>query len=326
MFVWYTKSDMKAIALDNLPTPKTEEWKYTNLPKAIPPDLTPVEGKEMVIHIPRGQDGGEVRDILFKGKAGQLHIQSLKIIVEEGAQLTLIERHEGEGAYWKNMATEIEVGANARVSHYRLQEDDTEAVHTNMVHVVLGRDAHYDGFSLNTGAKLSRHEIYAVLHGSNTECHFNGLNLLNDTQHGDTTIVVEHQEPHCASNQFYRSILDDAARGVFQGKVHVHRKAQKTDGYQMSNALLLSPKAEMDTKPELEIYADDVLCSHGATTGQLDEGPLFYLRSRGLSESQARLLLAEAFVDEVADRIDNEDFKQQVQEISHSWLHKALSK
>jgi len=125
----------------------------------------------------------------------------------------------------------------------------------------------------NIGGKLSRHEMHAEIQGENSECTFNGVNLLGADQHGDTTILIEHQAPHCASNQLYRTVLDDNARGVFQGKVHVHQIAQKTDGYQLSNALLLSEKAEMDTKPELEIYADDVLCSHGATTGQLDEEP-----------------------------------------------------
>jgi Fe-S cluster assembly protein SufD len=164
------------------------------------------------------------------------------------------------------------------------------------------------------------------LNGQNIECSFNGINLLNKQQHGDTTILVEHKAPRCKSNQFYRSILDDKSRGVFQGKVHVHQIAQKTDGYQLSNTLLLSPEAEMDTKPELEIYADDVKCSHGATTGQLDEEPLFYLRSRGLSAAEARMLLVQAFVDEVADKIVDEKFQSSVKESCTQWLRNALSK
>ncbi len=317
---------MKALEINNLPTPKQEDWKFTNLPKAIPADLKSEDPQDIVIHRSRGQNGGKAEDILFTGLDKTLHNPRLKIVIEEGAELTLIERHEGQGAYWKNMATDIEIGPNARLHHIRLQMDSTEAVNTDMVHLTLARDAHYDGFALNIGGKLTRHQIHAVLQDSGIECHFNGVNLLNGKQHGDTTILVEHTAPHCNSNQFYRSILDDQARGVFQGKVHVHKAAQKTDGFQMSNALLLSPHAEMDTKPELEIYADDVLCSHGATTGQLDEGPLFYLRSRGLSEAEARFLLATAFIDEVAAKITNETIRFEIERHAHMWLKEALGK
>ena len=317
---------MQALDIKNLPTPKTEEWKFTNLPRAIPVNLTPMDGDEVVIHIKRGQICEEPKDILFTGASASLHTPRLKIVLEEGAQLTLVERHEGKGEYWKNMVTEIEIGANARLHHYRLQNDALESVNTNMAHITMDRDSYYDGFTLTQGAKLSRNEIHAVLQGPNIECHFNGINILSGKQHGDTTIVVDHQAPHCQSNQFYRSLLDDHARGVFQGKVHVHQIAQKTDGYQMSNALLLSPNAEMDTKPELEIYADDVLCSHGATTGQLDETPLFYLRSRGLSESEAKLLLMTAFIDELTAKITDEPFRFEIERHAHAWLQGALEK
>ena len=224
------------------------------------------------------------------------------------------------------MITEISVGANAKLHHIRIVEDSIDAVHTNMVRVSVEKDGTYDGFALNLGAKLTRHEIHAVLNGPNIECSFNGLNLVQGEQHTDTTILMEHKAPHCRSNQFYRSVLDDSSRVVFQGKVHVHKIAQKTDGYQLSNAILLSDKAEMDTKPELEIYADDVKCSHGATTGQLDEEPIFYLRSRGLSDAQARLLLMDAFVDEVVDKIEDEQLKTSVKLLAETWLHKALQK
>ena len=238
--------------------------------------------------------------------------------------LWLSNAMKGEGAYWKNRITEINLGKNARLYHYRIQGDSIEAVNTNLVTMKLGRDSFYESFNMNTGGKLTRHEIHAMLEGENIECHFNGINLLKGGQHGDTTILVEHKAPHCQSNQFYRTILDDEARGVFQGKVHVHQIAQKTDGFQMSNALLLSEKTEMDTKPELEIYADDVKCSHGSTTGQLDEEPLFYLRSRGLSESEARQLLVQAFVDEVADEITDEDVQARVKEEAQAWLQSVL--
>ncbi|MCD8497939.1 MAG: Fe-S cluster assembly protein SufD [Alphaproteobacteria bacterium] len=315
---------MKPLALTNLPTPKEERWKYTNLPRAMPADLQPVEAQNIVIHKTRGEICEEPVDILWTGLRNGIHTSTLKVTLEEGASLILIERCTGEGAYWMNAAAEFDLKDNARFVHIRIQEDSSEAVNTTMAEISLGRDAHYDSFTLNLGGKLTRHEIHAVLNGPGSEIHLNGLNLLKGKQHGDTTILIEHKAPHCQSNQFYRSILDDEARGVFQGKVYVHQQAQKTDGYQLSNALLLSPKAEMDTKPELEIYADDVKCSHGATTGQLDDDPLFYLRSRGLTEKEARLLLIQAFVDEVVDKIVDEDLKATVAAKSSDWLKSVL--
>lgn len=315
-----------ALAQQNLPTPKIEEWKYTNLPRGLG-DLAQVTAQapeEILIHKTRGQISEEAVEILWTGLPNTHHQPVLKIILEEGAQATVIERHTGQGAYWKNMSTEITLGANARLNHIRIQEDSLEAVQTNMVHITMERDAHLNSFSLNLGGKMTRHEIHSVLLGAGIECTLNGVNLLRGAQHGDTTILMEHTAPHCVSNQFYRTILDDAARGVFQGKVHVHQAAQKTDGYQLANTILLSPKAEMDTKPELEIYADDVKCSHGTTTGALDEEPLFYLRSRGLSESAARMLLMQAFVDEVVDKIADEPLRAEVQEKAQKWLSEQL--
>lgn len=314
------------IDLKNLPTPKDEAWKYTNLGRALGDlkDAAPQDVEEYVVHVKRGDVQAEPVEINWTGSDGSVHQPRLKIIVEDNAEVTVIERQTGEGAYWKNMGTEITLGANARLNHIRFQEESVDAVQTNLVHITMERDAYLNSFSLNLGGKLTRHEIHAVLNGENIDCSLNGINLLKDSQHGDTTILMEHTAPQCLSNQFYRTILDDAARGVFQGKVHVHQAAQQTDGYQLSNTLLLSPKAEMDTKPELEIYADDVKCSHGATTGQLDEEPLFYLRSRGLKEAEARMLLIQAFVDEVADKIKDEGLQAEVKEKAEAWLKTQL--
>ena len=314
-----------ALDIRNLPTPKVEEWKFTNLPRALPANLALAEQpEEIVIHKIRGVVCEQLEDILFTGR-DKTHTQPrLKILLEEGAQLTLVERHDGLGAYWKNMVTEIEIGPNAHLHHIRVNQDGADGIQTNLAHITIDKDATYNGFSLNVGGKLTRHEIHAEIKGQNAEISFNGVNLLGGNQHGDTTILIEHQAPNCRSNQFYRTLLDDKAHGVFQGKVHVHQVAQKTDGYQLSNALLLSPNAEMDTKPELEIYADDVKCSHGATTGQLDEEPLFYLRQRGLSEAQARLLLVQAFVDEVVDKVQNETIREEILKTTNNWLFKTL--
>ncbi|NCT40619.1 MAG: Fe-S cluster assembly protein SufD [Alphaproteobacteria bacterium] len=314
-----------AIDPDNLPTQKVEEWKFTNLPRAIPANLNrDGDAGEHVIHIKRGEIRDNPVEINFKGVDNAYQVDHIIITLEEGAQATIIERHEGQGAYWKNHTTKIEIGKNAHLKHIRLQNDTHDAVNTNIVHMTIDQNATYDSFNLNMGGKLSRHEIHAEIAGKGAEASFNGANLLQGSQHGDTTIVIEHQAPNCQSNQFYRTLLDDKARGVFQGKVHVHQEAQKTDGYQLSNALLLSPDAEMDTKPELEIYADDVKCSHGATTGQLDEEPLFYLRQRGLSEAQARLLLIQAFIYEAVDKVSNESLREEILSITTTWLENAL--
>lgn len=314
----------QALDVQNLPTPKVEEWKFTNLSRAIPANLVDEDVQEIIIHKASGEISEQPEDISVYAEDNQHTQHFLKITLEDNAEATIIERQSGQGAYWKNMVTQITLGQNAKLHHIRINDDTLEGVQTNMAHITLARDAVYNGFSLNIGGKLTRHDIHAEIQGQGAEASFNGVNLLNGTQHGDTTILIEHQAPHTQSNQFYRTLLDDKARGVFQGKVHVHQVAQKTDGYQLSNALLLSPDAEMDTKPELEIYADDVKCSHGATTGQLDEDPLFYLRQRGLNDAQARLLLIQAFVDEVVDKVENEAIREEILEKSNAWLSEAL--
>lgn len=318
---------LAALDQTNLPTPKAETWKYTNLSRALGETLLSASASapdEKVIHITCGQKSEQPVDILWTAQHNQHTRPRLTINLEEGAELTLIERHTGEGAYWKNIVTEIKLGQNARLNHIRIQEDSLDGIQTNIVKIHMEKDSFLNSFSLNLGGKLTRHEIHPVLQGPNIECSLNGINLLGGKQHGDTTILMEHAAPHCKSNQFYRTILAEEARGVFQGKVHVHQIAQKTDGYQLSNTLLLSPRAEMDTKPELEIYADDVKCSHGATTGQLDEEPLFYLRTRGLTDAEARMLLIEAFANEVVDKIHDETMQATIKDKVRQWLSAHL--
>ncbi len=310
------------IDVKSLPTPKIEEWKYTNLSRALGnlKDIAPQAPCEMLIYKNSKELCGQPEEISWTASVGEHQNPRLKIVLEDNAELTVIETHEGSGAYWKNMSTEIIIGANARLNHIRIQNDSPQSVQTNMVHITMERDSYLNSFSLNMGGKLTRHDIHAVLNGENIECNLNGVNLLRGSQHGDTTILMEHVAPNSRSNQFYRTILNEQARGVFQGKIHVHGSAQKTQGQQLSNALMLSDKCEMDTKPELEIYADDVKCSHGATIGQLDENALFCLQTRGLDESQARELLVQAFVNEVIDNVSRETFREQIREIAGKWL------
>ncbi len=322
---------------ENLPTPQQEAWKYTNLPaavkgldeKAAPPAirwhgadglaaLSPQDG--LVIDVPGGRVVRDLFEIDINAPGGTFAAPRLTIRLHDGAELTVIERHAGRGRFWNKTTMSIAVGKNAKLRHVRVQDYGADAVCTQETAVQIGRDGVYDAFTLTTGAGLSRNEIHAELNGENGACHLNGINLLRGKQHGDTTIVVNHKAPRCESNQFYRTVLDDRAHGVFQGKIFVEKEAQKTDGYQLSNALLLSEGCEMDTKPELEIYADDVKCSHGAATGQIDVDALFYMQSRGIDEASARGLLIEAFVCEVVEKLADKVVEAELKERVQAWL------
>lgn len=246
----------------------------------------------------------------------------IMIVAEKESEATFVDIYHGEGSYFTNIVQDIFVHDAARLHHYRWQTESLTAAHITTGTVYVGRDASYDSFTLTTGANFSRHDITAHIIGQNAECRLNGAYMVADHQHTDTTILMHHKQPHGRSNQTFKGIIDDHARAVFQGKVFVHQIAQKTDGYQLNNALLLSNTAEVDVKPELEIYADDVKCSHGATTGQLDTGPLFYLRTRGLSEAQAKFLLMQAFLGPALEEIRDETVREIFTDLSTKWLAK----
>lgn len=336
-----------SLPFDQIPTTKSERWKYTNLPRFLKKmDLKSASlgwGADVALLNPQApgsaqygdtqlwdfntRDTRDVRfvtgnnDITVSANDGDYVSPRLVIHVKDGQEMTVIERHDGRGAYWKNGVTQIALGKNSRLRHYRIFDESGEGAHSSFVHVKIARDARYEGFSLIEGAGFVRNQIHAEMHGENAYCGLGGVNLLSGTQHGDTTITIEHQAPHGQSRQNYKSVLNDSAHGVFQGKVHVHQIAQKTDGYQLSNALILSPTAEMDTKPELEIYADDVKCSHGATTGKLDEEPLFYLQSRGIPAAQAKALLIEAFCGEALEDVLDEAVQDEFRGRISAWLN-----
>ncbi len=255
----------------------------------------------LVIDIPEGKSVDKPVEITIRGHDGCFFAPQTFIRLGAGSSLTIVERHMGEGRFWNNSLARIEVGPGARLRHYRIQNNPEDAVYTQSTCIQVKEGGAYESFTLSAGGGLSRNEPYVYLQGEGAHCDLRGIHLLRGRQHGDSTYRVEHLAPGCTSHQFVRSVLDDQAHGVFQGAVHVARGAQKTDGRQLSNALLLSEGAVMDTKPQLEIYADDVKCSHGATTGQLDEEALFYLCSRGIPEKEARAMLIGAFVAEVMD-------------------------
>ncbi len=267
----------------------------------------------LVVDVPAGVDGGTIELLSLAAeseRAPAFHPRHL-VRLGEGATLTLIETAEGplNARYLHNPVFEIEVAEGARLSHGRVQQEGREAFFLSTVRARVAARATYDNFTLNAGARLSRNEIHVALTGPEAQAHMNGAQLAGDGQHLDTTTSLDHAAPNCASRQTYKTVLSGRSRGVFQGKIHVHQVAQKTDGYQMNQALLLSEEAEMDSKPQLEIYADDVKCSHGATVGALDADQLFFLRSRGIPEPQARAILVGAFLTEAVEAVAEEDVR-----------------
>jgi len=244
------------------------------------------------------------------------------IIMEEGSQATVVENHVGFPTMGcvDNEVCEICVGPGAILKHYKLQSKGINSTHLNTAHVDVERDATYEAFLLSIGALLSRNEKTVRLKGEGSHCAINGAFLLRGKQHCDNTTTIEHLVPHTSSREVFKGALDDESRGVFQGRIVVRKEAQQTDGHQMCKTLLLSNKAEIDTKPELEIYADDVKCSHGATAGQLDETALFYMRSRGIPEVAARELLIEAFLGEALDEISDENVRDLLRSKVGHWL------
>ena len=206
------------------------------------------------------------------------------ILAERASQMTLLESYVsvGEAAYFTNAVTELVLGEGAVVEHCKFQDESRSAFHMAAVHAQLGRNCNFVSHSIATGARLSRNSIRTALAGEGVECILNGLYLTRGDQLADHHMVVEHAQPHCNSHEYYNGILDGRSKGVFHGRILVRPAAQKTDAKQTNKNLLLSEDATVDTKPQLEIYADDVKCTHGATVGQLNEEAIYYLRSRGL--------------------------------------------
>lgn len=237
------------------------------------------------------------------------------ITTDHHAQLTVIEHYVGldDAANLTNAVTEIRLAEGARLQHYRLQRESRKGFHVGSVHVQQASNSRYDSHNLQMGGQLSRTDINTALDGEGAETLFNGLYMLNGRQHSDTHTRINHNKPRTTSEEAYRGIIDQNARGVFNGRVYVAPDAQQIAAYQSNDNLLLSGKAEIDTKPELEIYADDVVCSHGATVGQLDRQALFYLRSRGVEEEAARGLLLYAFAEAAIGRMGLEPLQD--------WLH-----
>ena len=241
----------------------------------------------------------------------------------QDAGVTLVESYiaaDGARTYQAHDSLIAAIGDKSRLDHVRLVEDGREAVNVSSAVVTLGAHAHFNTFGMTSGAAVSRFQATIAFAGEGSRVETNGVNLLNGRQHADTTLLMDHAVPNCASREIFRAVADDGAHSVFQGRIIVRPNAQKTDAKMMTRALLLSDDAEADNKPELEIFADDVTCGHGATTGALDESLLFYLRARGLSEKEAEALLIQAFVGEAIESIVNDTLRDRVVSAAVRWL------
>ena len=247
------------------------------------------------------------------------------IEIEKGAAATLIETHLGEGSYLSNSVTEIRVGEGARLDRIKVELEATEAIHLSHTHFTLSKNTVLNDFTLTSGAKTNRQNGTVEFKGKGADAKISGAFMLGGKQHADTRLVIDHQVSHCTSRELFKCVMDDHARGIFQGKVIVQRDAQKTDGKQSSHALLLSETAEFDAKPELEIFADDVVCGHGATSGDLNHDHLFYLMSRGIPPAEAKSLLIAAFVGEAFDLISHGGIKEALVKFSNKWLSQHRS-
>jgi Fe-S cluster assembly protein SufD len=250
------------------------------------------------------------------GTAVVSHPRNL-IVADDGSQAMIVESYVGVGTnvYLTNVVTEIVGGKNAVIDYYKLQRENEEAFHIATVQAHLDRSSNFSSHSIDLGGALVRNDLNATLDGEGIECTLDGLYMVTGRQHVDNHTRIDHVKPHCSSRELYKGLLDGKSRGVFNGKIYVHKAAQKTDAKQTNKNLLLSEGATINTKPQLEIYADDVKCTHGSTIGQLDQDAVFYLRSRGLDLATARNLLTYAFASEMVGRIKVEPVRAQIENL-----------
>ena len=246
-----------------------------------------------------------------------------KVMLDHAASATVIEAHvtlPGAVPAQSNSVLEISVDDAASLTHILVSLEGAASTHLETVIATIGANATYKSFQLTAGTGLARTQSFVTFEGENAKLDISGLMLGRGRDHIDTTLVIDHAVPGCESRELFKAVLDDTARAVFQGKVIVRPHAQKTDGKQMAKALMLSEACEFDSKPELEIYADDVVCGHGATVAEIDPGMMFYLRSRGIPKDEARAMLIESFVGEALEKIDDEGLRAMLSEIARRWL------
>jgi Fe-S cluster assembly protein SufD len=245
------------------------------------------------------------------------------LLVEEGARVMLIESHEGPAGvdYQVNSALELSVGDGAHFDHVKLVGEGREALHVGTLAATIGGKARFNSFTFTAGGAVVRNQLFLNFAGADTVAGIRGATLINGRQHADTTLLANHVGCGCQSRELFKAVLDDEAHAVFQGRIVVKPGAQRTDAKMMTQALLLSERAEADNKPELEIYADDVQCGHGATTGALDEELKFYLMARGIPGAEAEALLIQAFLGEAVEGIEHAGLREALMEQVTKWLN-----
>jgi Fe-S cluster assembly protein SufD len=285
----------------------------------------------LFLRIPRGQRIERPIHLLFIGLSGNngtrpAAFPKVLIVGEENSNATMIESYAspGDDTYLTNAIIDVSLGSGARFEHYKVQRESPHAFHVATTSADLGPNAIYDATTINFGAVLSRHDIEVRMDHEGAECSVDGLYMIDGDQHTDTHSVIDHRQPRCRSQQLYKGILDGKSRAVFNGKVFVRHGAQQTDARQTNKNLLLSKEARVDTKPQLEIFADDVKCTHGAAIGQLEEDEVFYLESRGIRPELARNLLTYGFAEEVIEKIKIASVRQQLDAAVLNRLHVDL--
>ena len=284
----------------------------------------------LFLKIPRGMKVDAPIHLLFIGEAVSENpppaaFPRVLIAAEENSSATIVESYastEDDGVYLTNAIVDLSLADGARLEHYKIQRESMGAFHVAATRAELGPNSSYNTTTINFGAALSRHDIRVQMDHDGAECSVDGLYMVDGNQHTDTHSVIDHRQPHCTSHQLYKGILDGRSRAVFNGKVFVRHGAQKTDARQTNKNLLLSTDARVDTKPQLEIFADDVKCTHGAAVGQIDEDEKFYLESRGINPALARNMLTYGFAEEVIERIKIESIRR---ELDEAVLHRLRS-
>lgn len=331
-------------AENGFPQVKSEDWKYTNVGPVVGGQWSVVTGGESaqifesdlellkrfnferngftalnlafgelkVITIAKDTSVPEPIEISFAADGGSAIFPHVIVIAEAGSKATIVETYSSPAKSFANAAVQIVVEDNASLTYCRVQKESTDALHYGVTEVTVGRGGVYNSTNINLGGALSRHDIELKFAAEGGEAWIDGLYMLNGSQHHDTHSIIDHTVPNCTSHQTYKGVLNDHSRGVFNGKVFVRENAHGTDAQQSNKNLLLSNDARVDTKPQLEIFNDDVKCSHGATVGQLEEEELFYLLTRGLPETLARNLLTYGFAEQIINKIGIESIKKEL--------------
>jgi len=343
-------------AQQGFPTTHNEEWRFTNvapIARAVwgaasraPQTLSPSElaaakphlakhasldnpfvalntaflNGVRLIQVPRGTVLTDPIEITYEGADGAATHPRTLILIGADAHCTIIETYRGHGAYFTNAVTEIVAADSAVVDHYKVQQESPAAFHVATMQVAIGRSAAFSSHSISLGGALVRNDANAVL-SEGADAILNGLYIVNGSQHVDNHTTIDHAKPHATSHELYKGILDGHSHAVFNGRIIVRKDAQKTDSKQTNKNLVLSDEATINTKPELQIWADDVRCTHGATIGQLDSEMLFYLQSRGIGKVDARNLLIYAFAQDIVDRIKEPALRDSLERILFEKFH-----